>query len=219
MDHSKEKEEHWNGIYADKGESGVSWFQDVPEVSLSLLRPLFQSITEENRQVSMIDVGGGSSTLIDNLVGSEVGKGAAFSVLDLSSVSLDLARKRLGEERASSVAWIVADILTFQCGEKYNIWHDRAVFHFFTDPADREKYVHTLTNSLEPNSFVIFATFAVDETIDTIPERLHRPPRCSMSLCSLIQQNKILSQLTIHFLSIVIDNRQATAFRRSINKH
>ena len=106
----------------------------------------------------IIDVGGGASSLVDFLLD---GGYSNVAVLDLSGVALGIAKQRLGS-RADSVAWFEADITKFTPPRRYGIWHDRAVFHFLTDAADRRKYVQTLMRALAPDGHVIIATFAKD---------------------------------------------------------
>ncbi len=144
--------EHWEQVYTTKPTNGVSWFQEHAELSLRLIR-------ETGVSGSIIDVGGGASTLVDDLLNEGF---QDLSVLDVSGAALDAAGKRLGV-RAESVSWIEADILAAELPARaYNVWHDRAVFHFLTSPADRHAYVQTVLRSLRPGGHVIVATFAED---------------------------------------------------------
>lgn len=107
---------------------------------------------------SLIDIGGGASVLVDQLIA----KGwSDLSVLDLSQEALDLSRRRLGPQGAT-VEWLVADIATWHPSRRYQIWHDRAVFHFLTESADRTAYLTALTEALAPGGKAIIATFALD---------------------------------------------------------
>jgi len=145
--------EHWNKAYAEKGEAGVSWFEAVPETSLALIRTL-----DSSPGASMIDIGGGASRLVDALV--EAG-GLAITVLDLSGEALAKARDRLGE-RGEAVEWIEADVTTWMPVRQYDIWHDRAAFHFLVEPGKRAAYVARAAEALVPGGNLVIATFAPD---------------------------------------------------------
>jgi SAM-dependent methyltransferase len=149
---------HWEAIYTTKGEGDVSWFQTDPALSLELIR----SVTPGRGRV--IDVGGGASRLVDRLLDSGF---EVVAVLDISGAALDKARARLGG-RANAVRWVEADVTSAASVGEFDVWHDRAVFHFLTDPADRRRYVALAGRSVPPGGHLIVATFA--------PEG---PPRCS----------------------------------------
>ncbi|HQT26777.1 MAG TPA: class I SAM-dependent methyltransferase [Burkholderiales bacterium] len=145
---------HWEKVYSTKSADSVSWYQPHAEQSLRL-------ITETNvpRSASIIDVGGGASTLVDDLV--EEGY-SDLAVLDLSASALAAARKRMGS-KAESVKWIEANILDARLPDHaFDIWHDRAVFHFLTSPEERSTYVETVLRAVKPGGHVIVATFAED---------------------------------------------------------
>jgi SAM-dependent methyltransferase len=144
---------HWQNVYATKAESDVSWFQENPAPSLDLI-----AATGISSDAAMIDVGGGASRLVDHLLERGFGQ---LSILDLSANALEQAKKRLGR-RGDGVAWIVADIAAWQPVRVYDLWHDRAAFHFLTDPADRDAYVACLKKAVRPGGNVIIATFAPD---------------------------------------------------------
>ena len=155
---------HWEKIYGDRNADEVSWFQERPALSLELIR---QARIPKNG--SVIDVGGGASRLVDSL------KEAGFeniSVLDISVRGLAQAQVRLGP-RAGSVNWIEADVTAFVPAEVYDLWHDRAVFHFLTEESDRKKYVDCVRKALKPGGAVILAAFAPDgpETCSGLPVR------------------------------------------------
>src|SRR3954470_21092083 len=118
------RQEHWDAVYASKGEAEVSWFQDRPEPSLELLR-----LVGAGQASAIIDIGGGASRLVDHLVeqGFE-----DVTVLDLSGAALETAKARLGAD-ADRVHWFVADATIWEPVKRYDIWHDRAAFHFLTD--------------------------------------------------------------------------------------
>ncbi|HEV3370924.1 MAG TPA: class I SAM-dependent methyltransferase [Xanthobacteraceae bacterium] len=145
--------EHWEGVYRTKGEREVSWFQETPSVSLELIRS-----AGATRLSPIVDIGGGASRLVDALVdrGYE-----AVTVLDLSESALAAAKGRLGQA-AAGVTWIVADVVGWRPRQSYDIWHDRAAFHFLTDAADQTAYVACLREALRPGGHAIIATFAPD---------------------------------------------------------
>jgi SAM-dependent methyltransferase len=146
--------EHWEKVYSTKATDAVSWFQPHADLSLDIIRS-----THLGLDAGIIDVGGGASMLVDDL--AAIGY-TDLTVLDLSGAALNAARKRLGEQ-ARKVYWIEADITKADLpANRYDIWHDRAVFHFLTDPADRTAYVQTVLRSVKPGGHVIVATFGED---------------------------------------------------------
>lgn len=151
---SMQAKEHWEKVYATKPADSVSWFQLHAEQSLRLIRE-----TGVTPAAEIIDVGGGASTLVDDLLDSGY---SSVSVLDLSGAALLAAKKRLGA-RANSVKWIEANITISKLAcHAFDIWHDRAVFHFLTTPAERQAYVDVVMQAVKPGGHVIIATFAED---------------------------------------------------------
>lgn len=148
-----ERQAHWESVYATKGETGVSWFQDNPAPSLELI-----AAVGATQSTAIIDIGGGASRLVDSLL--EKGF-CALTVLDLSAAALEAAKSRLGIE-AEKVRWIVADATLWEPTEVYDVWHDRAAFHFLTDQADRTAYIARLKKALREGGHAIVATFAPD---------------------------------------------------------
>ncbi|MGI9263423.1 MAG: class I SAM-dependent methyltransferase [Gammaproteobacteria bacterium] len=146
----EERKDHWEGVYGNKASTEVSWYQAVPEQSLTYLRN-----TGASQQSSVIDVGGGASTLVDHLLDTGF---TDVTVLDLADSALEQTRKRLGD-RAASVDWVVGDVTRIDPGRKFDIWHDRAVLHFLTEPADRERYVQTLKGALNKGGHAIISAF------------------------------------------------------------
>jgi SAM-dependent methyltransferase len=146
-------QEHWNQVYQAKAPNDVSWFQMRPANSLKLIEA-----SSVGKDADIIDVGGGASALVDFLLDAGFSK---LAVLDISAAALEHARQRLGR-RAGLVQWCEADVTTFIPPRRFGLWHDRAVFHFLTDKADREKYVQTLRRTLVPAGQMIIATFAID---------------------------------------------------------
>jgi ubiquinone/menaquinone biosynthesis C-methylase UbiE len=149
---AKDRQAHWQSIYATKAEREVSWFQDDPQPSLALIEQIASPSS------SVIDVGGGASRLADALL--ERGF-QDLTILDLSSAALAAAKERIGQE-ARRVQWIVADIAAWEPSRAYDVWHDRATFHFMVAEPDRAAYLSRLTRALNPGGHVIIATFALD---------------------------------------------------------
>jgi 2-polyprenyl-3-methyl-5-hydroxy-6-metoxy-1,4-benzoquinol methylase len=148
-----ERHHHWENVYQSKGERDVSWFQESPEISLDLIRA-----TGANVDSSIIDIGGGASRLVDALLDEGF---AAITVLDLSEKALATAKARLGA-RSASIKWIAADVTTWEPTQTYDVWHDRAAFHFLTEPKDRAAYVERILRAVRPGGHVIIGTFAPD---------------------------------------------------------
>jgi 2-polyprenyl-3-methyl-5-hydroxy-6-metoxy-1,4-benzoquinol methylase len=144
---------HWENVYRTKGEREVSWFQETPSISLELIRS-----AGATRHSAIVDIGGGASRLVDALVDEGY---EAVTVLDLSESALAAAKRRLGQT-AARVTWLVADVVGWKPPQRYDVWHDRAAFHFLTDAADRSAYVACLREALRPGGHAIIATFALD---------------------------------------------------------
>jgi ubiquinone/menaquinone biosynthesis C-methylase UbiE len=141
----------WNDIYGSKSEREVSWFEENPEKSLELIREL--ELTPES---GIIDIGGGESHLVDCLL--DIGF-KNISVLDISSTALDKAKARLGPN-AEKVKFIVSDITKFEPTEKYMLWHDRATFHFLTNPSEIESYLAIANRAITMGGYLIVSTFS-----------------------------------------------------------
>lgn len=151
---------HWDRIYRTSAPELVSWYKREHTLSLELIRDAVPDSSS-----AIIDVGGGSSTLVDGLLAAGYRR---LTVLDLSGEALAKARTRLGAA-AAPVTWLEADVLTAQfASQAYDLWHDRAVFHFLTDPSDRRRYAAQARLAVRPGGYVLMATFAPDA-----------PPRCS----------------------------------------
>ena len=144
-------EEHWETIYKTKQPSEVSWTQELPAISLEFIHNF--NIPKSAR---IIDIGGGDSKLVDFLLAEGY---THLSVLDISGAAIKRAKERLGDD-ADKVNWIVCDVLDFIPKEKYDIWHDRAAFHFQTDNDNIEKYLNIVKNAVVGR--VIIGTFSVD---------------------------------------------------------
>lgn len=149
-----QSKDHWEKVYTTKATDAVSWFQTHAGLSLDLIKA-----TGVSRDAAIIDVGGGASTLVDDLLANGY---TDLTVLDLSASALAAARNRLGA-KASNIRWIEADITKADLpANKFDVWHDRAVFHFLTTPEDRAAYVQAVFRSVKPGGHVIVATFAED---------------------------------------------------------
>ena len=146
--------EHWERVYGTKRPTEVSWYAPHLDVSLRIIDE-----AAPDRDSRIIDVGGGEATLVDDLLDRGY---RHLSVLDISATALDVAKARLGE-RAGAVDWRVGDATAFPFERhRYDVWHDRAVFHFLTDPKDRAAYVRQVTRAVKPGGHVIVATFGPD---------------------------------------------------------
>jgi SAM-dependent methyltransferase len=151
---------HWNAVYTAKSPTELSWYQPRPMRSLELLEQL-----GIGPATAIIDVGGGASTLVDALLDRGANN---VSVLDISRAALEHAQARLGA-RAASVTWLEADITSADLPERaYDVWHDRAVYHFLTSAEDRRRYADVAAHALRQGGAAIIATFAP-----------HGPARCS----------------------------------------
>jgi ubiquinone/menaquinone biosynthesis C-methylase UbiE len=147
-------EAHWNRVYTEKGSSELSWYQVVPTRSLELIRH-----AGAKTRASIIDVGGGDSTLVDELL---ILGFTNITVLDLSSAALGKSKARLGDG-ARSVTWLAANVLDVELpAASVDVWHDRAVFHFLNAAAERDAYIQKVRRVVRPGGHVIVATFAED---------------------------------------------------------
>lgn len=164
---------YWEQIYETNAASAVSWFQPDARLSVELIREAVP-----NRAAAILDVGGGASTLVDGLLRDGYG---SLTVLDLSLAALAQAGRRL-DSVGAGVAWLEADILTVQLpAAAFDVWHDRAVFHFLTSPVDRCRYIDQVRHAVRPGGHVLIATFAADgptrcsglEVARYSPEELH----------------------------------------------
>jgi 2-polyprenyl-3-methyl-5-hydroxy-6-metoxy-1,4-benzoquinol methylase len=155
-----DEKNHWDAIYRTKAPDAVSWYRPHLEHSIELIRRI-----APDPSASIIDVGGGEATLVDDLLAAGY---RDVSVLDISAAAIEFARKRVGE-LARYVTWLVADVTQAGLpGRHYDVWHDRAVFHFLTTPEQRAAYVRRVATSVKIGGHVIIATFG--------PEG---PTRCS----------------------------------------
>lgn len=148
-----DRKHHWENVYRNKSPDSVSWFQQEPTLSLSLISRAGLSL-----DAPIIDVGGGASLLVDKLCDAAYSN---ISVLDVSGNALAHARKRLGSKE-KAVHWFEKDVTRFRPPHRFTLWHDRAVFHFLTNRSDRESYVRVLNKALEPRGTLVIMAFALD---------------------------------------------------------
>jgi len=150
---------HWQAVYKTKACTDVSWYQPVPQRSLELIQA-----TGLPPEAALLDVGGGASTLVDHLLDAGF---KDITVLDVAPAALEESKARLGSAGVQ-IRWIAADATTWQPPRRYDLWHDRAVFHFLVDAALREQYLSVLEAAVAPGGYVVMATFG-----------LQGPARCS----------------------------------------
>ena len=148
-----DRKQHWERVYGAKPVTEVSWYAPHLEQSLAMIR------TVADPSAAIIDVGAGASSLVDDLL--DLGY-PRVTLLDVSSAALAVTRVRLGA-RAEEILWIAGDVTTVDLfGKAYDVWHDRTVFHFLTEPADRRAYVRVATECLKPGGHAILATFSLE---------------------------------------------------------
>jgi len=147
----EDRKAHWENVYNTKSPEEVSWTQKRPEVSLEFLDSF-----ELPHTSSIIDVGGGDSLLVDFLLDEGF---EDITLLDISAKAIEKAKKRLGD-RAKNVKWVVSDIVDFKPERNYDVWHDRAAFHFLTEPDQVKTYVDIVNQCV--NSFLVIGTFSLD---------------------------------------------------------
>lgn len=146
-----DRKKHWEKIYQNKRTDDVSWYQPSPTTSLQFVEQFNLPKTSK-----IIDIGGGESFFVDYLL--DLGY-QDITVLDISEKALEKARKRLGE-RASNVKWIVSDATDFMSAEKYDLWHDRAAFHFLTENMEIEKYIELAKSRIKPKGYLVIGAFS-----------------------------------------------------------
>jgi trans-aconitate methyltransferase len=175
-----ERQAHWQSVYQSKGEAQLSWTQRDPQPSLSLIEKFAQ-----DNHASIVDIGGGASRLVDALLAHGF---AAITVLDLSDAALQSAKVRLGAQ-AASVRWIAADATSWQPPQAFDIWHDRAAFHFLVEEADRAAYVDRLHAGVRSGGHAIIATFAPDgpEKCSGLPVQRYSPESLSKTIGSAFE--------------------------------
>ena len=166
---------HWETVYTTKAENEVSWFQDNPALSLELI-----DLVRPARDAAIVDIGGGASRLVDCLLARGFER---VTVLDISQAALDVAKARLGK-RATKVQWIAADVTRWRPPETFDLWHDRAAFHFLVDATDRKAYLERLVRGVKAGGHAIIATFAPDgpEKCSGLPVQRYDPASLSAAI-------------------------------------
>jgi len=159
---------HWDDVYTAKAETAVSWYQPHSVRSLELIASAAPSL-----DAAIVDIGGGASTLVDDLLAKRY---TDIAVLDVAEAALDRSKARLGD-KAARVSWMVADITQWRPPRAYDVWHDRAVFHFLTERAQQDAYTVALMAGTNPGATVIMATFALDgpEKCSGLPVQRYSP--------------------------------------------
>jgi trans-aconitate methyltransferase len=180
------RRDHWENVYTSKGEDQVSWFQETPALSLELI-----GLAGAVPGSGIIDIGGGASRLADALVAQGY---QDVTVLDLSVAALASAQSRMGD-KAERVTWIAADVTAWEPSRSYDVWHDRAAFHFLVEPRDQAAYVARLRRALRLGGHAIIGTFAPDG-----------PERCSGLLVSRYDAGSLARTLGSGF--VLIDTRR-----------
>ena len=185
----KNLENHWQEVYHKKNENEVSWFQKLPKLSLNLINSLNLNLDSQ-----IIDIGGGESRLVDNLL--NIGY-TNVTVLDITSKSIEKTKKRLGL-KSKLVNWIVCDINNFKPEHKYDLWHDRAAFHFLRDNSEIDNYLKLLKTFLNVNADLIIATFSENGPLKCSGLEVSRYSKSSIS--DLLSHNfeLISSEISIH---------------------
>lgn len=170
-----DRAQHWAEVYTRRGDTEVSWYAPEPGVSLELI----DAGAADPRRPA-VDVGAGASRLVDALLARGF---ADVTAVDVSDDGLAHARARLGAA-ASGVDWVVTDLLDWQPDRRFGLWHDRAVFHFLTDPADRARYRDLLAAALAPGALVVVGTFAADgpESCSGLPTARYGPEELAAEL-------------------------------------
>lgn len=147
----EDRKEHWNKVYENKKATEVSWYEPMPETSLNYIADC-----KLEKDAAIIDIGGGDSFLAEFLIG----KGYTdITVVDISENAIKRAKERLGE-KADEITWIVADAAEFEPQRQYDLWHDRAAFHFLTEDTQVEKYLKNVKQAVKPGGYVVMGTFS-----------------------------------------------------------
>jgi trans-aconitate methyltransferase len=146
-----DRKKHWEHIYQTKQPDEVSWYQPIPQTSLDFINELRVPLT-----AGIIDIGGGDSLLVDHLLNKGYQN---ITVLDISATAIENAKKRIGS-KGSNVKWIVADAANFHPTGQYDLWHDRAAFHFLTNEQEISNYLNTAQQSLAPGGLLVIGTFS-----------------------------------------------------------
>lgn len=165
-DGMKSAKQHWESVHRNNDPNSVGWYQPKPTLSMRLLLECNLAL-----DAPIVNIGGGSSSLVDHVLDAGF---TDVTVLDVSATGLGLAQQRLGL-RSADVEWIVTDVTTHRFDRSYQLWHDRAVLHFLTDPDDQARYVGILRQTVAAGGHVIIATFAPDgpDSCSGLPVQRH----------------------------------------------
>ncbi len=172
---TENRSQHWNTVYATKPADSVSWYQSVPQLSLDMIGRAGLA-----QEAAVIDIGGGASALAGCLLQAGY---RDVTVLDISATALQVARAGLGED-AGRIRWIVDDITAWRPERRYDLWHDRAVFHFLTAQPERDAYLAALRAGTRAGSQIVIATFAPDgpERCSGLPVQRYSPQSLAQTL-------------------------------------
>lgn len=143
--------QHWDKVYSEKPPTEVSWYEPMPQISLELIKSC-----EIDKDAAIIDIGGGDSFLAEFLVSLGYKN---ITVVDISSKAIERAKERMCE-KAEEVKWIIADASKFEPERKYDLWHDRAAFHFLTGEDQKKNYLERVHRAVKPGGYVIMGTFS-----------------------------------------------------------
>jgi SAM-dependent methyltransferase len=200
-----ERQQHWETVYRTKGEQEVSWFEALPEISLSML-----DAAGATAESCVLDVGGGDSRLVDALVGRRF---SCLAVLDVSEAALERSQRRLGQS-GTHVKWLATDVTSEGALDPVDVWHDRAVFHFLVDRSDRQRYMDRLLSTLKPGGTAIIATFAGDgpERCSGLPVRRYSPE----ALAAEVGERLALIDTIAHQHSTPWGSRQSFQYSRFV---
>ena len=174
------RKKHWEKIYETKALNEVSWYQPTPQTSLSFFTDL-----KISKNARIIDIGGGDSFLVDHLLDLDY---TDITVLDISDAAIKRVQNRLGN-KAEFVKWIVADVANFEPTEKYDVWHDRAAFHFLKDPSDITHYTRFAGEAIEQNGHLIIGTFSKNG-----------PLKCSGIEIQQYSENELVNNFSKQFI-------------------
>ena len=184
------KKQHWENIYQNHQLKQVSWYEPIPETSLSIIKRF-----KLPKNAAIIDIGGGDSLLVDYLLLMGYNN---ITVLDISEKAIERAKIRLGE-KSRLVTWSVHDVLDFSAIKKYDLWHDRAAFHFFTDINDQEKYVDNVHQYLKPDGYLVLSTFSTEgpESCSGLPFQQYSENSLSVLLNKYFEKIKCFTRMHI----------------------
>lgn len=177
-----DRKEHWENVYLSKEQDEVSWYEPIPGTSLDFVRQLHLPVTAK-----MIDVGGGDSFFVDHLL--DMGY-QNITVLDISESAISRAKQRLGDQ-AKQVKWVVTDVTEFQASHSYDLWHDRATFHFLTKEKEIKAYLDAIAKYIRPNGFLVIGTFSEQG-----------PEKCSGIEIKQYSERALADRLKDHFEKI-----------------